>query len=122
MTRTDFVAYGHMDPDKSAVLDELAYVHRPAADGSRDPVAQVGRAGKGHVVAWVTRQNVERATADTRIHAIFDAIMPRNIVLVPVTGGDYVIVAAISDTPRRFFDDDLEFLTMLARRIAPMLY
>jgi hypothetical protein len=42
-------------------------------------------------------------------------------VVVPIRNGDYVMVAAISDTPRKFFEDNLEFLTQLATRLAPLL-
>jgi hypothetical protein len=117
----DLVAWGHIDAAKGALLDDLATFHHPSADDPRDPVAHVGRLGKGVLVTWVTRQNIERATDDKRVHAIFDAFGPRNIVVVPVRHGDYVFVAAISDTPRKFIEDDLAFLTQLATRLAPVL-
>ncbi len=119
--RYDLVAWGHIDAAKGALLDDLATFHHPSADDPRDPVAHVGRLGKGVLVTWVTRQNIERATDDKRVHAIFDAFGPRNIVVVPVRNGDYVFVAAISDTPRKFIEDDLAFLTQLATRLAPVL-
>ena len=84
-------------------------------------MAHVGRTGEGVLVTWITRQNIERATDDRRVHAIFDAFGPRNIVVVPIRDGDYVFVAAISDTPRKFIEDDLEFLTELATRLARLL-
>jgi GAF domain-containing protein len=40
---------------------------------------------------------------------------------VPIRAGDYVLVAAMSNSPRKFYEDDLEFLTQLAGRIAPLL-
>ena len=114
-------AWGHIDPAKSALLDELAKIHQPSVEDPRDPVAIVGRSGRGVLVSWVTRQNVERVTDDRRVHALFDAFGPRNIVIVPIRNGDYVMVTVISDSPRRFFEDDLEFLTELADRLAPLL-
>jgi len=119
--RYDFVAWGHIDPAKGALLDEMATFYHPSTDDPRDPVAHVGRLGKGVLVTWVTRQNIERATDDKRMHAIFDAFGPRNIAIVPIRNGDYVFVAAISDTPRKFIEDDLEFLTHLAARLALLL-
>jgi hypothetical protein len=55
------------------------------------------------------------------VHPIFDALGPRNVVIVPVRNGEYVFVAAISDTPRQFIENDLEFLTEIATRLAPLL-
>jgi len=117
----DIVAWGHIDPAKGAVLERLTRIYHPSTDDQRDPIAGVGRSGKGVLVSWVTRNNIERATDDPRLHAIFDAFPPRNIVVVPMRNGDYVTVAAISDTPRKFYEDDLEFLTELSARIAPLL-
>jgi GAF domain-containing protein len=114
-------AWAHLDPAKHPLLDELARIHRPAADDPRNPVATVGRSNKGVLVSWITRAHVERATDDPRVHAIFDAFGPRNIVVVPIRAGDYVLVAAMSNSPRKFYEDDLEFLTQLAGRIAPLL-
>jgi GAF domain-containing protein len=118
--RYHLVAWRHIEPAKGALLDELATLYHPAVDDPRDPVAHIGRTGKGVLVTWVTRQNIERATDDTRVHAIFDAFGPRNIAVVPIRNGEYVFVAAISDTPRKFIEDDLEFMIELAARVAPL--
>jgi GAF domain-containing protein len=119
--RYDLIAWGHIEPAKGALLDDLATFHHPSADDPRDPIAHVGRLGKGVLVTWVTRRNIERATDDKRVHAIFDAFGPRNIAVVPIRNGDYVFVAAISETPRKFIEDDLEFLMQLATRLAAVL-
>ena len=114
-------AWGHISAAKSALLEELAAIHQPAVDDPRDPVAAVGRSGEGVLVPCVTREHIERATDDPRMHALFDAFGPRNIVIVPIRNGDYVMVTAISDSPRKLLVDDLEFLTELAGRVAPLL-
>jgi GAF domain len=119
--RYDIVAAGHIEPAKGPLLEELKRIHHPSVDDPRDPVALVGRTGTGALVMQATRQSVENATDDPRVHAIFDAFGPRNIVVVSVREGDYVLVAAISDTPRSFYEDDLEFFTQLATRVAPLL-
>lgn len=118
------VAYRHIDPTKHAVLSELARVHRPSLDHPTDPVALVVRTGEPRLVTWVRREHVERATSDPRVHAIFDAIQPRNIVIVPLEreGVRYgAIVVAMSSTSRRFIEGDLEFMSELARSIGPRL-
>lgn len=119
--RYSAVAWGHYDPAKTALLDQLAAIYHPDAADGRDPIATVGRSGRGVLVSWVTRANVERATDDPRVHAIYEAFGPRNLVVVPIRDGEYVMVASISDTPRKFIHDDLEFLTDLAARVAPLL-
>ena len=37
------IAYRHIDPEFHPVLEELALVHRPAADHPSDPIARQGR-------------------------------------------------------------------------------
>ena len=119
--RYDVVASAHIEPAKSRLLDELKRIHHPAVDDERDPVAIVGRSGEGRLVMWPTRRNIETITDDPRMHALFDAFGPRNIVVVPLRNGDYVLVAAMSDTPRTFYEDDLEFFNRLASRVAALL-
>jgi hypothetical protein len=118
------VAYRHIDEAHHAILAELARVHRPRVDHPADPVAQVMRTGEARLVTWLRRQNVERATSDTRVHAVFDAIQPRCIVIVPLErqGERYgAIVVAMSSTSRRFIEGDLDFMSDLARRVGPRL-
>lgn len=117
----DVVASAHIEPAKSVLLEEVRRIHHPAIDDPRDPVALVGRTDQGLLVMWPTRQNIEAVTNDPRMHAIFDAFGPRNIAVVPMRHGEYVVVAAISDTPRTFYEDDLAFFTELATRVAPRL-
>jgi GAF domain-containing protein len=117
----DVVASAHIEPAKASLLDEVKRIHHPSIDDPRDPVALVGSTGQGRLVMWPTREKIEAITDDPRMHAIFDAFGPRNIVVVPVRNGDYVLVAAISDTPRTFYEGDLEFFTDLATRVAPRL-
>ena len=105
---------GPYRPGKAHGLDNLAAIYNTRTDDPRDPVALLGRTGKGVLVSTVTRAHIERATDDERVHAIFDAFGPRNIVVVPLRGGEYVIVAAVSDTPRSLYEDDLECLRVTA--------
>jgi hypothetical protein len=117
-TQLNIVALGHMDPAKHALLAELVDLYHPSTVDARDAIGIAAATGEGRVVSWITRQNVERASDDSRIHAVFEAVAPRSVVIAPT--GDYVIVTVISDTARRFFEDDVETLRTLGTRLRPM--
>jgi hypothetical protein len=71
---------------------------------------------------WIRREQVETITSDARVHAIFDAIRPRNVVVVPLerAGERYgALVMALSSSGRRFIEGDLEFFREFAARVGP---
>ena len=107
--RYRMVAWGHIDPTKGAVLDNPALIYTPRNRGRAQSDRDRRPIGPGRAGPVGERQNIERATDDTRVHDTFDAFGPRKIVVVPLRDGDYVMVAAISDTARSFYEDDLEF-------------
>ena len=116
------VASSHIDPDQQPLLDELALIHHPPVDHKTDPVAHVMRTGTAVMSTWVRKEQVERVTSDARVHAVFDAVQPRNIVIVPLNrdGRCYgALVVALSLSGRRFIEGDLEFMRELAARIGP---
>ena len=118
------VSYCHIDPAFHPILEELARVHRPRLDSPIDPVAHVVRSGKPAMSRWIERRDVERATGDVRVHQIFDAIRPRNIIVVPLVAADRAfgaIVAAVSSSSRRLIEPDLELMASFARRVGPVL-
>jgi hypothetical protein len=118
------LAYHHIDPAFHPILDELARVHRPSVDHATDPVASIIRTRTPRMTTWVQRKDVERATSDTRVHAMFDAIGPRNIVLVPLARGNEAygaLMVAMSASSRHFVDGDLEFMVFVAEKVGPIL-
>lgn len=117
-------AYRHINPEQHPVLDELARVHRPRLDHPTDPVAHVMRTREARLSTWIKREHVERATADARVHAIFDVIQPRNIVIVPLELDSDVfgaIVVAMSSSSRRFMEGDLEFMRGFAKQVSRIM-
>jgi hypothetical protein len=118
------VAYHHIDPGFHPILEELARVHRPSVDHPTDPVAIVMRTRTPRMSTWIQRRDVERTSGDARVHAIFDAIRPRNIVVVPLARGGEAygaIVVAMSSSSRHFVHGDLEFMTAVAEKVGPIL-
>ena len=118
------IAFRHLDPDYHPVLEELAKIHRPSLDHPSDPVAHVVRTGEARWSQWIRRADVERVTADTRVHAMFDVLQPRGIVVVPLRrdGACYgALVVVLSSSGRRFIEGDLDFIAGLAARIAPLI-
>ena len=118
------VAFRHLDPEYHPVLQELARIHHPSIDHPTDPVALVMRTLEPRLSTWVRRADVERATADARVHAMFDVLEPRNIVIVPLCRenacfGALVIVLSVSG--RRFIEGDLEFMVQFAARVGPTI-
>lgn len=118
------VAFRHLDPEYHPVLQELAHIHHPSIDHPTDPVARVMRTREPRLSTWVRRADVERATADTRVHAMFDVLEPRNVVVVPLCRenacyGALVIVLSVSG--RRFIEGDLEFMVHFAARVGPTI-
>ena len=116
------VAFRHINPDHHPVLEELARVHRPSIHDPADPVAHVVRTGEARLSTWVRRDQVERVTPDTRVHAMFDVLRPRNIVIVPLAGpsGRYgALVIVLSSSGRTFVQGDLEFMREFAERVGP---
>jgi GAF domain-containing protein len=120
--RLRIVAFRHIDPEQHPVLEQLAAAHRPSIDDRRDPVAQVLRSGEPRMSTWIRREQVETITSDARVHSIFDAIRPRNVVVVPLerAGERYgALVMALSSSGRRFIEGDLEFFREFAARVGP---
>jgi hypothetical protein len=118
------VAYRHIDPDHHPVLAELERIHRPAIDHPTDPIARVMRTGEARLSTWIKREDVQRATADHRVHAMFDVLQPRNIVIVPLCRDNDcygALVVTLSSSGRRFMEGDLEFMRRLAGRVAPAI-
>jgi hypothetical protein len=120
------VAFRHINPEQHPVLEQLAAVHRPSIDSVSDPVAHVIRTGEARLSTWVRRQDVERVTADTRVHAVFDVLQPRNIVVVALSrerGRDRygALVIVLSSSSRRFIAGDLEFMREFAARVGPLV-
>jgi GAF domain-containing protein len=118
------VAFRHIDPGHHPALAELAAVHHPPIHHPTDPVAQVLRNGKPRLSNWVRRQHVEQVTLDRRVHAIFDVLQPRSIVLVPLSRANScygVLVSAFSASGRQFDEGDLEFMTEFAAHVAAVL-
>lgn len=116
------VAYRHIDPDHHPVLEELGRIHRPSIDHPTDPVVRVMRTGEARLSTWVKREDVLRATSDHRVHAMFDVLQPRNIVIVPLCREDTcygALVVVLSSSGRRFMEGDLEFMRELAARVGP---
>lgn len=116
------VAFRHIDPGHHPVLQELANVHRPSIDHPADPVAHVMRTCQPRLSTWVRRRHVEQVTADTRVHAMFDVLQPRNIVIVPLCRDDGcygALVVVLSSSGRRFIEGDLEFMQEFAARVGP---
>jgi len=106
------------------VLEELARVHRPRIDHPSDPVALVIRTGEARLNTWIERRDVERATRDARVHAIFDVIRPRNIILVPLARGGEAfgaLVVAVSSSSRRLVEADLVLMRSFAEGVGPRL-
>jgi len=118
------IACKHIDPDQQHVLDELATVHRPAVDHASDPVAHVVRTGSPALSTWVRKEQLERITTDPRVHAAFDKVQPRNVVVVPLErdGDRYgALVIALSVSGRRFIEGDLEFMRGFAAAVGPAM-
>lgn len=118
------VAFHHIDPEQHPILEELANVHRPSIDHPEDPVARVIRTGLGRISTWVRREDVERATKDTRVHNVFDVLQPRSVVIVPLSrdGNHFgALVIAFSTSRRQFVEGDLEFMREFAARVGPAI-
>lgn len=118
------VAFRHIDPEHHPVLQELAAIHRPSIDHPADPVARVIRTGEPRLSTWVRREHVEEVTSDTRVHAMFDVLRPRNIVIVPLCRNQVcygALVIVLSSSGRRFIEGDLEFMQEFAARLGPKL-
>jgi hypothetical protein len=118
------VAYRHIDPDFHPILEELARVHRPRLDHPTDPIAHVIRSGIPAMSRWVERRDVERATVDVRVHQMFDAIRPRNIIVVPLAADGRAfgaILVAVSSSSRRLIDLDLAVMASFAQRVGEVL-
>ena len=118
------VAFRHIDPGYHPVLQELARVHHPSIDHPADPVAHVMRTCEPRLSTFVRREHVEHVTADTRVHAMFDVLRPRNVVIVPLQNADAcygALVIVLSSSSRRFMEGDLEFMSELAARVGPIV-
>jgi hypothetical protein len=118
------VSYRHIDPEFHPILEELARVHRPRLDHPTDPVAHVVRSGTPAMSRWIERRDVERATGDVRVHQIFDAIRPRNIIIVPLGAHERAfgaIVVAVSSSSRRLIEADLALMASFGQKVGQVL-
>jgi len=118
------LAFRHIDPDYHPVLLELAAIHHPPLDHPTDPVALVVRTGEPRLSKWAQRAHVERATPDVRVHAIFDVLQPRALVVVPLRRDDTcygAMVVTLSSSGRHFIEGDLDFISGLAARLGPLI-
>jgi GAF domain-containing protein len=117
-------AYRHINPEHHPILQELATVHRPSIDHPTDPVALVMRTREARLSTWIQRAHVERVTPDTRVHAMFDVLRPRAIIIVPLSAGPVcygALVIVLSSSGRRFMEGDLEFMKEFAARVGPIV-
>jgi hypothetical protein len=122
--RLRLIAFSHIDPEHHALLAQLAAIHRPSIDDPADPVAHVMRTQEARLFTYVTRQQLERTTPDLRVHAVFDAVQPRNIVVAPLLRDNAccgALVVAVSSSARRFIEGDLEFVRHLGARVGPII-
>ena len=75
----------HRDPDKQALLDE--YQRRYPADLKRShPLVQVAETGISLLYSPIPNAAVEAIIQDAEHRALYDALMPRSALVVPLTG------------------------------------
>ena len=114
------VAAAHVDPRKSALLDELRRRY-PAPEGSPQPAARVIRSGKPELLPEITADIVTAHTRDPEHAALIRAIGVRSHLAVPlVARGSIVgvISLGVTESDWRYGPGDLAFAEDLARRAA----
>lgn len=112
----------HVDAEKIALLDEIEQLNPIDADGPTQ-VARVIQAGRAQLIdsyqqpSWALRPTA-------RYRAIWQALGPRQGIVVPLQARGYTIGAlmlVMSESPRQLHESDLSFAEQIADRAAMVI-
>ena len=114
------VGYAHAKPEKAALLDEL-WLRFPPTPASPQPAARVARTGEAELLRHVDMAVIIDHTMNPEHADLIRRIDMRSHLAVPVIARGRivgVISMGITESDRRFDEDDLALASDLARRAA----
>jgi signal transduction histidine kinase len=115
------IAAAHADPEKEALLRELARRLMPDPDNPASVVARVLRRREPELIANVPPRWVEEITEDLEVRRIDRELGARSALVIPlISHGDAfgAITLAFSESGRLYSPEDLDLAEELARRAA----
>ena len=114
------LAVAHVNPDKVKWAEELNKRYPPDPN-AKTGVPQVIRTGKPELYAEIPDAMLEAGAVDAEHLRIIREIGFRSAIIVPLATPNHVlgaITVVSTESGRRYTEEDLEFLTELARRAA----
>ena len=113
------VAVEHSDPAKVHYVEQLDRRTRPSPD--MDPIVQVMRSGRSHIVEYVTDEMLVALVPTAEQLAAIRTMGFRSWIVAPmITGGQVLgtLTVVHGESGRRYSEADLPFIEDLARRAA----
>ncbi|HET7035140.1 MAG TPA: ATP-binding protein [Thermomicrobiaceae bacterium] len=117
--RLERVAAAHVDPVKQELLRRLP--GDPWLAQAANPIRRVVQTGTGYLTVEVRPEHLTRSAQDAAHQALFDALGPRSVIVVPLIAREQTLGALVcvyAESERRYSETDLELLQDLAGRAA----
>ncbi len=114
----------HNDPQKQALIDELACLEQTHIQDPNSVTAQVLRIGEPMLVAGAPRRMTQSVTQNPRLLELYTQLNPKSVVILPLITRKQILgslVLARAESNYSYSESDLSVVIDLARRAATAL-